>query len=52
MNVGCPHAGCKEQQLKGEEVHGHKEQQPTVGYRLQPHVQFRSAAKAYLTHTI
>ena len=30
VNVGCPDPSCKEQQLKGQEVHGHKEQQPTV----------------------
>lgn len=25
MDIGCPHARCKEQQLKCQEVHGHKE---------------------------
>ena len=35
MDVGGPNASCKEQQLKGQEVHWHKEKQPAVRYRLQ-----------------
>lgn len=35
MNVGGPDAGGEEQKLKGQEMHGHKEQHPAVWKRLQ-----------------
>lgn len=35
MNVGCPDSSGKQQQLEGQEVHGHNEEHPAVGQRLQ-----------------
>lgn len=35
MNVGGPDAGGEEQKLKGQEMHGHKEEHPAVRKRLQ-----------------
>lgn len=34
VDVGGPDAGGKQQQLKGEEVHGYKKEHPTVRHSL------------------
>ena len=35
MDVGGPDPSGKQQQLKGQEVHGYNEKHPAVGQRLQ-----------------
>ena len=35
MDVCSPHASCKQQQLKGQEVHRDEEEEPTVRNSLQ-----------------
>lgn len=37
VDVGCPNASRKQQQLKGEKMHGHYKQQQAIWYRLQHH---------------